>query len=376
MPELRPKTKSDELCVHLTNMAQRLGRGAKLPSVRELSRSFNVSTRTLHDVLGRLEAEQVVTRRQGAGVWVSEQMSSVALCRNIALICNFNFLRSAGHSAFWNILIEQAQGRAAQKNEACQLHLTNPTSAQHELLATLMANIDAGQVQGVLGIGLNEDSIWWLGAQDVPLVTFACKSRWTVDFDGEQLVRLGVHQLAQQGCRRLGLWKPVGSQDTVSSNLGLALHAEAIFRAALKEAGLTLRPTLLQHGVAQLKAAEVTKELSQEQGYRIATQVFSQPKTSWPDGIVCTEDMMTHGVLFALQKLGVNVGSGGDVRIASHANKGSAVLRDRRNDLTLMEVNPAELVQTLFDQLETLMDGQVPTQSEVLIPPCLRAPRD
>lgn len=84
--------------------------------------------------------------------------------------------------------------------------------------------------------------------------------------------------------------------------------------------------------------------------------------------------MMTHGALLASQKLGVRVGS--DVKVASHANVGSPTLLGHEEDLTLLEVNSSELVQAMFAQLESLMDGQVPTQSNVLIAPRLRAPRD
>jgi len=115
-------------------------------------------------------------------------------------------------------------------------------------------------------------------------------------------------------------------------------------------------------------------ESHQEQGYRIALEVFGGPRKLWPDGLVFTDDMMTHGALLALQKLGVRVGR--DVKVATHANTGSLVMRGHDEEVCLLEVNPAELVQTMFDQLETLMDGQVPTQSKVLIAPRLRAPRD
>jgi len=374
MQEIKLRTKPDEVCAQIREMARRLGGGAKLPTVRELSRSYGVSRMTLNVALNRLEEQQVILRRRGSGLWVSQEMARSSLPRQVALVCNLNFLRSAGHSAFWEMLIEQAQGRAAQKNEACQLHLTSPTgSPEGDLLDSLMAEMSAGRVQGVLGIGLSKPAAQWVIAQGLPLVTFASWSNWFVGFDNDQLVRLAVEELARQGCRRLGLWKPVTPFDTPSGNRESVCHDEATFQAALEAHGLKFHPSLLQHGVGQRTPNVPTGESHQEQGYRIALEVFGQARKLWPDGIVSTDDMMTHGALLALQKLGVRVGS--DVKVASHANAGSPTLLARDEELALLEVDAKKLVQTMFDQLETLMDGQVPLQSKVLIAPRLRAPR-
>jgi len=378
MREITLKTKPDELCAQLLEMARRLGPGVRLPSSRALSLSYGVSRNTLDVALSRLEAQKVISRRQRSGIFVSQTLPQTT--REVALVCNFNLLRSAGHSAFWEMLIEQAQGRAAQKNEVCQLHFTSPSSGAEGLLDSLKTEIREGRVQGVIGVGVNRAAIDWIAAQGVPLVTFAAWSQWVVGFDHRRVIELGVEELARQGCHRLGLWKPGGPFDSPSDNLKFASEDEATFRAALEGAALSFEPALLQVGMAQLErqtqetSAARRFESHQEQGYRLAMEVFGGPRELWPDGLVSTDDMMTHGALIALQKLGVRVGR--DVKVATHANTGSLVMRGHDEEVCLLEVNPAELVQTMFDQLETLMDGQVPTQSKVLIAPRLRAPRD
>jgi len=368
MAEILFKTKPDALCAHLSALAERLGAGAKLPPVRVLGESLGVSTRTLHVALERLEGEGILSRRHGSGVYVSARFPAKGTgqeraTRHIALVCNFQLLRSAGHSAFWDVLLEMAQGRAAQKNEACQLHLTNPMGdATEEMLDGLKAELSAGRFAGVLSLALNQPSVDWLIAQGLPLVTFAGWSPWDVSFDNDRLIELGVEVLKEQNVSRIGLWMPRLALHFMPDReeAGFLLHGEKVFRAALRRAGEKVRPSLVQTGAD-------ARESRQEQGYRIGKAVFSGARRTWPEGVVSTDDLLTRGALSAMRELGVEVGR--DVRIASHANAGLPLMRDYEKQVTRLEVDPAALVQSLFDQLETLMAGQTPANPKVLIAP-------
>jgi DNA-binding LacI/PurR family transcriptional regulator len=59
----------------------------------------------------------------------------------------------------------------------------------------------------------------------------------------------------------------------------------------------------------------ITTECKQEQGYRIAMEVFSSARKSFPDGIVINDDLMTRRSLTALAKLRLRAGR--DVKIAT-----------------------------------------------------------
>ena len=84
-------------------------------------------------------------------------------------------------------------------------------------------------------------------------------------------------------------------------------------------------------------------------------------KSEWPDGIVVADDTMMQGGLLAMSRMGIRPGR--DVLIASHANKGtSAFLGDEENIIRL-EYDPAEVVEHLFEVLETLMDGKTPNNT-------------
>jgi DNA-binding LacI/PurR family transcriptional regulator len=74
--------------------------------------------------------------------------------------------------------------------------------------------------------------------------------------------------------------------------------------------------------------------------------------------------------LTALQRLGLRLGD--DIKIATHANRGSPALLGWENELTMIEVDPEEIVHRMFDILERLMKGDAPVQTVYEVTPRLR----
>jgi hypothetical protein len=62
---------------------------------------------------------------------------------------------------------------------------------------------------------------------------------------------------------------------------------------------------------------------------------------------------------------------GNDVKIATHLNRGSDVLRGHEDEIFPIEIDPSEITQAMFTMLETLIDGATPTHSPLLIAPKL-----
>jgi len=118
----------------------------------------------------------------------------------------------------------------------------------------------------------------------------------------------------------------------------------------------------------------------QEQGYETALSVFGD-SALLPNGIVSTDDMFTAGALSALRRCGVRVrppeapvGSEPSVLIATHANVGSTVLIGDADDLGLLQVNPADVVQALFTALEELMRGDASVSLRTYVPVTVKMP--
>jgi DNA-binding LacI/PurR family transcriptional regulator len=330
-----------------------------------------VSVATLNSALSELEAQKLIVRKHGVGVYVSRTLHQKCVC----LICDPSFFGTAGVSPFWDLLVEQMRQRAEVGAEAFSFHLSMPasTAAKREVALHdgLIQEIKSGCVQGIISVGLDEDISHWIEAQGVPNVAFAGPGPYLVMIDSEDLVRLGVAQLIEQGCRKLAFWQVAAPRRPIVS-LGGPTPESSAFADSLLENGIALNPKLVRFGTDHLSSAEtITTETSQEQGYRVAMEVFSSARKSFPDGIVINDDLMTRGALTALAKLGIRAGR--DVKIATHANRDSSVLMGHEDELTLVEIDPSEVVQAIFDMLETLMNGQTPPQNCISIAAKLRS---
>jgi DNA-binding LacI/PurR family transcriptional regulator len=64
---------------------------------------------------------------------------------------------------------------------------------------------------------------------------------------------------------------------------------------------------------------------------------------------------MARGALVTLDQQGIKVGR--DIKIATHANRGSDVLRGHEKHITRLEIDPAEIASAMFAMLERLIEG-------------------
>jgi DNA-binding GntR family transcriptional regulator len=66
----RADTKAKLLSMQMRKMALERGPSAKLPMARQLRDSLGTTRATLHGALGELEARNIITRKQGNGIYV------------------------------------------------------------------------------------------------------------------------------------------------------------------------------------------------------------------------------------------------------------------------------------------------------------------
>lgn len=360
-PTLRHQPKVQEVCVRLTDMAHLLGPDNKFPTVVELRDELGVSMATLNNALKVLEANQIIYRIQGIGVFASPSLQ-----RHVSLVCAPDFFQQVGASPFWPMMIANARDRAQAKSEAFSYHFSLPGG--HEgtpLHAGLVREIESRNLHGLLGIGLDNSTATWIEERNIPFVAFAGPAKWMVALDSRALIALGVEELANQGCKRIAYWNP-GLPTQRSKTIVGESEKNTVWRKSLAKRGLEVDEQLLHNRGIE----PAVGQSHQEQGFHLAHEVFSRPRSSWPDGILSGDDVMTHGALVAMDKLGVAIGR--DVRIASHANRNSPVLMGCEDVLTRLEYNPEEVVRAMFDSLEALMDGEEPSQPIVYIRPVVR----
>ena len=368
-----PKLQS--LCARVHQMALELGPGAQLPTALALREALGVSMATLNSALRELEARHVIVRRHGVGMWVSPHLHQ----KTVALLCESSFLRGAGQSPFWDLLLETARARATSHHELLELHLVSREApAPSPLQRGLSGEIESGQISGIIGIGLSENAARWIEARRVPFVAlfgphFSASSA-SVNIDVESLVTQGARALREAGCARVEVWSPVARDEEHEWRARAAL-----FEQILSAHGWPIAPPLLRPDASQ--SAELGALSAQEQGFEIARRAFSAPRAQWPDGLLITDDTMTRGALAALRALDVEIGR--DLHLATHANRNSPTLpalmlraaaptntgAPTGTGVTLLEIDPAEIAETTFALLETLMSGHTPPRRETLVRP-------
>lgn len=367
--EIRPleyRSKTRALSGGLLDVARRLGPGGKFPTMQHMCEQFQVSMVTLDRALHQLEEKNVICRKHGVGVFVSPRLNQ----RRIGLVYGYDFLQT-GSSFFARMLVEHAQTRSASKNERFRFFL-DVASAKKDAPThqDLLEDIRSQRLSGIIFAGVEgAHRLDWIRDLQVPVVALSSRAaisyRVTIDF--EELIQQGVRALASQGCRRIALLD--GMTEDAEARTGRV----AAFREAMARVGLEAVPEFIWHSPVSPAAVFPQGELLEQLGEQAIRELFAKDvaaragRREAPDGLVIADDMMTRGAVTALRELRLRVGR--DVKVATHANRGSPALRTCASDMILIEVDPGEVVDALFEMLETLMDGETPREPVVSIRP-------
>ena len=401
---LKHSTKTQALTAHLLEMVSKMASESKLPTMQKLCDQTGVSAMTMHRALSELEAQGIVIRRQGSGTYVAPRLAQNE--KPVALIYDRDVFEP-GASPFGGLLIEAARRWAREHKRAWRFGLAIPSGGGVPVQDDLASALQDNAIGGIIFVGeSNPGALKWLHRFKTPLVALSYTpiTPFRVKIDHAEAVRLGVEALVAQGCRDLALWIPhgVGIGRTGRARSFPELDA---FKQALKKHGMPFRPEQVwQLDQLSDQVPPRASESNQEQGLRAVREVFGARETAqnanrvaaarmsthaagatdsgaksrngvahgapvFPDGVVIDDDMMTRGALTTLGKLGLRVGR--DIRIATHTNRGSTVLAGHEDELTLIEVDPAEIAEALFSLLETLGENQTPEQPVIEIKPHL-----
>jgi DNA-binding LacI/PurR family transcriptional regulator/transposase-like protein len=361
--------KSREVKERLVALSMQLGPASRLPNTTELCRTLAISPTTLNNVLREMEAEKLIDRRRGVGIYVASDIGKLAQ-RQVCLLCDSSYFRGAAVSPFWNMLLDEAHRRVGS-NENFRLHFVDSYLQGSPLAEELGEALRAGRVHGLIGIGIAEDAMEHIVehyAPDLPFVCFAGPGPWEVHMDMEELISEGVRQLAMHGCQKIGLWMPATPLRAVEEIIGGFFTMVHRFRNEIEALGLEFNGRYV-HCDVNIGAANDQKypDIShQEQGYKAAHKVFGG-KSRKPDGIVILDDLMTRGALVALRNKGVQPGK--DVQIATHCNRGSEVLLGHEKEVIRLEFNPVDVARAMFETLSLLMQGEKPAQRVTLVTP-------
>lgn len=358
MKQLEMKGKRQELREQITHLVYRLGSGARLPRVTEMCRDFNVAPNTLNHALRQVEEEGLIRRQQGVGIFVNELTDNWLSQAPLALVCQPSFFRSSGHSPVWDLLLEMFQAHAEKSGTPFDCHFSRAEGVHPPLAAAFMNAIENREIGGVLGVGLPQAGATWIMSHGVPVVNLFGPGNVSVMLDEVGLINTCVDTLVRQGCRKIALWMPIHVD-------GIINQTQTRFEEALRAHKLEVFTELIDIGEGWIHELSRNVPPVTEQGLQTALRFFERPRDEWPDGVVIGDDTMTRGALMALRQLKLKAGR--DVLIASHANAGSPTLMGEEG-LSLVEIDPAEMVSAMFERIERLMHSPLsdPKKEEVI----------
>ena len=362
-------TKTQASSNYLATLARKLGPGAKLPTMAELSVELGISVMTLNRALSELEAQGIVVRRQGSGTYVADELSQTA----VALVYDRDVF-GPDASPFCSLLLHEATKLAESNNEKFNLYLTTPEIEGEPVGPPIPFDLDEAirtkRLGGVLFAGeSNPTALQWVLNQGVPLVALshAPVAPFRVRIDHAKVAEMGVRELAKRGCKRIALWIPAGV-GIGADEVGGSFEELDAFKSALEVSGLkTDEKLVLNRQQLSANVPETPLGSNREQGRAAAQAVFGGAKKNWPDGVVCLDDMMTLGALPEMKKLGVEVGR--DVQFASHTNVGSSLLVGFGEELILLPIDPARVAGAMSEMLESLLRGEEIRESVVAVGP-------
>jgi DNA-binding LacI/PurR family transcriptional regulator/DNA-binding transcriptional regulator YhcF (GntR family) len=374
----RHRSKAAVAGEQLRRMARRLEPDDKLPRVSELCRSLDVSVNTLNAALQELEAEGVLSRRQGAGIFVALR---AARARRVALLCEPIFWRSAEYSPFWDQLLDVAQTHASTTRDQLEMHFAQPfgeserTDSGRELLGQALAReIECGEFDGVIGVGLSPELEHWLAAQDMPYVAIFGTAQGarscSVLFDAEALHRIGVAALSHRGCHRLAFWDRLPIIGRHEPDGDDSRYWKKALRMAKAPFHSPLMMTPDKVWKIHKRVAGAPQPLLREWVDLLAQSTFERPRTDWPDGLLLRDDDMIAPALRELAARGLRVGH--DLQVATLFNRGSVLLDGVKAPLLLIENDPVALVEAAFERLQSLMAVPPQPVESVLLQPVLR----
>jgi DNA-binding LacI/PurR family transcriptional regulator len=359
---MRPirETKLQSTCRDLTKQARLLGPDARMPTVRELMTSLPASVTTVNEALRELESRNIIVRKHGVGIFVAPQIKR----RNVLVICRSSYF--VGTSPYWGVLIEEIRHRAAQSNTMLTLHFTQihqvdtPNENHSDSISftpALMEEIESGLVDGVIGIGLKKKEMSWIVNSGEAFVAYAGPGPFTVvTMSQEDMIPTGIDLLIAKGCKDICLWIAYPSEGDPEPEGRRAVQA---YKDVLAAHGLACRPDRIMIVDSAIQERRIPV---QRQAYERASQCFAGPKETWPDGILSLDDVLTAGILSAMRPK--NIVPGRDIAVVTHSNADSPVLLGWEHELTRLEINPYEVVTTLFDLLEEVMSGTPPEEGE------------
>lgn len=322
----------------LERMARHLGPGNKLPTVRDLCKSMRISRYTMDAALNDLEAQGLLFRKHGSGLYVT----SLVQTRRIALVQRRDIAESGQSSATsTHLLIDSLRTEGARRNAmlTCYSYVANHDTGQFGP-QPIEWDVHNGRVDGIILGGLTFEQSKQILTLGLPCVLLSGEGGAfpvQVTFDWPAMIFKGVRALAQNGRRRIGLAYPVHADKSAYGN------SLDIFREAMREVGAMddCRWHMpFSADEVRLRSLDASRQFHKIWG-----------GAERPDAVLSLDDQFTAGLLHAAELLHVNIPA--DLLVASHANKGLNLFDD--HGVIRIEYDMVEVAGKALGALDDLL---------------------
>lgn len=356
----RSLPKHAQLKLELRVRLQHLAAGEMLPSIAALRAEFGLSQGPVDRALRELQQEGLIAVRHGSGIYATGGQHLM----HLALYFSFDVLAPEA-GVFSRLLLKGLETAAGAFEDVQFRHYFAAGSGilWHNRVCALEQDVRRRLVDGVISVGVYGGE---LGDLPVPVVALNAPPGVTsrVALDSEALIRQALQALKAAGCRNVGLLGPsLAALPPEDDNYHGAILEDRrrveFFREEVKRQGLSTHPEW-QQGIEVTGVDRVVPA-----GARAFAALW-RARAETPDGLVCTDDYVTTGALQGMREQGLEPGR--DLRIASHANRGSAVLAGE--PVVKIEFDPADVARALLQTLHDLVAGRRNVPASVLVAPC------
>jgi DNA-binding LacI/PurR family transcriptional regulator len=335
----------------LERMARHIGPGNKLPTVRDLCKTMQISRYTMDAALNDLEAQGLLARKHGSGLYVT----SLVQTRRIAFVVRRDIIESSkGAADSTHLIIDGLRAEGARRNTLLTCYSYDPNHDKEKFgLQPIEWDVQNGRVDGVIVGGLNATQGNPLQTLGIPCVVISGDvdhRAVQVRYDFPAMISKGAQALLQAGRRRVGLAYPVRANN---SAFGDSLE---LFRQSMREMGIEEDSRWLMPFSAdevRIRALEASRQFH---------RLWERPDR--PDALLSLDDQFTAGLLHAVEVLRVEIP--GDLLVASHANKGLNLFD--HHSVIRIEYDMGDIAARLLGALDDLIAGRkaTPVQS---VPP-------
>ncbi len=317
---------ASQLRKHLTT---EVSPGERLPAIPALAAALGVSPTTLRLAQSVLIQEGLLDARHGSGVYATDRVRQ----RVIGIVSETDLLHPRA-TPFVSEIARLLRDALMARGLRTELYVGTVVPGNTPVTPTcprFFEDLDAGRLDGVAVVNAPRVKPWLrLEAQSaVPLVSVP---RDVLVPDEEHMVGLGVRQLQAQGCRRLAMlgWG------------GRSLRKA--FGKAVAGSGLETREDWIRTDFHPWLTAA---------GWEEFREVWSA-HSDRPDGLLILDDGLFTEAVVAICELNIRVP--GQMRVVTHANKGSRVRYPF--PVTLLQNDPALAAEILETKLVSLMEGR------------------